>query len=163
MSRLKEFTGFILLSLLSCFAVFQDALWGASIAAPLDIAPALWRHYQHIDPLQGPIPKNHYTVDQLSYDLPLQFLMHQAWRSGEIPWWNSYSSGGRPLLADAHCNGTDPIRLLVYFTVPNFVLAYNWTLILHAIGTGIGVYFLLRRFGARPWVAGVCALAAQWA
>jgi hypothetical protein len=163
MQRAKETTIFLLCSLLTCLAVFQDALWGESIAAPIDIAPALWKHYHHVDPNQGPIPKNHYTVDQLSYDLPLQYLMHQAWRSGEIPWWNPYSAGGRPLLADAHCNGTDPIRLLVYFTVSDFVLAYNWTLILHAIGTGVGVFLLLRAFGARPWVAGACALAAQWA
>src|SRR5215207_5277303 len=163
MKRLKEVFLFLLCSLLSCLAVFQDAMWGKSIAAPLDIAPALWRHYQHVDPAQGPIPKNHYIVDQLSYDLPLQHLMYHAWRSGEVPWWNPYTLGGRPLLADAHCNGTDPIRLAVYFAVPDFVLAYNWTLILHCVVTGAGFFLLLREFGTRAWLAGLCAIAAQWA
>jgi hypothetical protein len=48
-----------------------------------------------------------------------------------------------PLLADAHVNGTDPFRILCYFSLP-FVPAYNWNLILKSILTGLRMFMLLR-------------------
>jgi hypothetical protein len=160
---MKSILVFVFASLLLCAAVFRDALWGGSIAAPVDIAPTLWAHYGYVAPGNNGIPQNHYIVDQLSYDLPLQWTMHQSWRRGEVPWWNPYTFSGRPLLADAHCNGTDPIRVAVYLAVPDFVLAYNWTLILHSMLMGLGLFVLLCGFGTRSVVAGSCALVGQWA
>ncbi|MBU3727701.1 MAG: hypothetical protein FGM37_00405, partial [Phycisphaerales bacterium] len=51
-------------------------------------------------------------------------------------------------MADAHINGTDPIRILCYLTLP-FELAYNWNLVLHSIVAAAGMFALLRfwRFG----------------
>jgi hypothetical protein len=128
--------------------VYGSALWGARFLAPLDIAPAIFPAYKFVDPTSNGIPDNHYIIDQLTYDLPLQTVIYDAYRRGEIPWWDPYTYGGRPLLADAHINGTDPIRLLCYFTLP-FELAYNWNLVLHSLVAAAGMFALLRfwRFG----------------
>jgi hypothetical protein len=160
-TRLRQNLFFIAASLLLSVAVFGDSLWGKSIAAPVDHAPALWTHYKFVDPASDGIPDNHHIVDQLSYDLPLQWVMYHEWRTGNVPWWTPYTYGGRPLLADAHCNGTDPIRLLIYFTVPNFVLAYNWTLAAHHVFLGCGVFALLLHLRFAPVIAGGVALVTQ--
>jgi hypothetical protein len=111
--------------------------------APVDIAPTIFSKYRYVDPSAGEVPANHYIIDQLTYDLPLQYTIYGAYRRGEIPWWDPYDYAGRPLLADAHVNGTDPIRIICYLTLP-FVSAYNWNLILKSILTGLGMFLLLR-------------------
>jgi hypothetical protein len=147
-SSLRDWGVFALVQVTVCLAVYGSALWGARILAPLDIAPAIFPAYKFVDPTSNGIPDNHYIIDQLTYDLPLQHVIYDAYRRGEIPWWDPYTYGGRPLLADAHINGTDPIRILCYLTLP-FVLAYNWNLILHSIVAAAGMFILLRfwRFG----------------
>lgn len=157
----REAALFLLASLVLAVAVFGDALWGRSILAPVDIAPALWERFAFADPQSDGIPQNQHLVDQLGYDLPLQQLMHEAWRRGEVPWWNPYTYGGRPLLADAHCNGADPIRVATYLAVPDFVLAYNWTRVAHWLWGAMGLFLLLRRAGNAAWLAGLLALAGE--
>jgi hypothetical protein len=139
---------FALVQVLVCLAVYGSALWGARFLAPLDIAPAIFPAYKFVDPTSNGIPDNHYIIDQLTYDLPLQTVIYDAYRRGEIPWWDPYTYGGRPLLADAHINGTDPIRVLCYLTLP-FELAYNWNLVLHSLVAAAGMFALLSfwRFG----------------
>jgi hypothetical protein len=131
-----------------CLAVYGSALWGARLLAPLDIAPAIFPAYRFVDPTSNGVPNNHYIIDQLIYDLPLQTVIYDAYQRGEIPWWDPYTYGGRPLLADAHINGTDPIRIVCYLTLP-FELAYNWNLVLHSLVAAAGMFALLRfwRFG----------------
>jgi hypothetical protein len=153
---------FLIASALLCLLVFRDALWGRSLLAPLDIAPALFSKYREAAPEAPTLPANHYIIDQLTYDLPIQFTIHQAYRRGEIPWWDPYTYGGRPLLADAHITGTDPVRVLVYLLLP-FELAYNWTRILHFVLSGLGLFFLLRALGFRPWLCVLLGLSWQFA
>jgi hypothetical protein len=145
---MRQFGLFLLCSILLCLTIFRGALWGSRVLAPLDIAPTIFSKYRYIDPTAGQVPANHYIVDGLTFDLPLQHTIYHAYRGGEIPWWDPYTYGGRPFLADAHVNGTDPIRVLCYLTLP-FVSAYNWNLILKSILTGLGMFVLLRhlRFG----------------
>lgn len=140
--RLREWGSFLLVQIFVCAAVYGSALWGARILAPLDIAPAVFPAYRFVDPSSNRIPANHYLIDQLTYDLPLQTVIHEAYQRGEIPWWDPYTHGGRPLLADAHINGTDPIRVLCYLFLP-FELAYNWNLVLHSVVTAAGMFALL--------------------
>lgn len=134
---------FLLLSFAMSAVVYRSALWGGGMLAPLDLGPTLFKHFDHVDPNAGKIPANHHIIDQFTYDLPLQAAIYRAYREGEIPWWDPWTYGGRPLLADAHVNGTDPIRLLCYATLP-FELAYNWNIILRGILTGLGMFLLLR-------------------
>ena len=142
--------------------VYRDAMWGGSLLAPLDLGPALFKHYRFMDPGADVIPSNHHIIDQFTYDLPLQAAIHKAYRQGEIPWWDPYTYGGRPLLADAHVNGTDPVRLLCYRLLP-FELAYNWNYILRGMLTGLGMFLLLSTLGVRPLPAGILSVAYQFA
>ena len=151
----RALAGFLAVQLLLALLLFRDALWGGSLLAPLDIAPALLSEFKAVDPARE-VPDNHYILDQLVYDLPLQRTLHAAVRRGEVAWWDPYTFGGRPLLADAHVNGTDPVRLLCYAVLP-FEPAYNWTRVLHFVVAGTGMFLLLRRLGiASPlpfWLA----------
>jgi hypothetical protein len=158
-NALRDWGVFSLVEAAICLAVFGSALWGARILAPLDIAPAIFSAYRFVDPTTKGVPDNHYIIDQLTYDLPLQTVIYDAYRRGEIPWWDPYTYGGRPLLADAHINGTDPIRILCYLTLP-FELAYNWNLVLHSLVAAAGMFALLRfwRFGLFPCIT----LAIAW-
>jgi hypothetical protein len=144
----RPFIWFILAQLVTCLFVFRAGVWGESLLAPLDIAPALFSKYKYVDPESSGIPANHYDIDQLMADLPLQYSMYQAYHRGEVPWWDPFTYCGMPMLADAHCNGTDFVRLLSYACLP-FELAYNWTRILHFILSGLGMFLLLRHWNIR--------------
>jgi hypothetical protein len=137
---------FLIAQLLAGALVFRDALWGRTLLAPLDILPAHFPHYRYLDPTSSGVPANYTLIDQVTYDLPLQYLVHQSWRRGEIPWWNPYTFGGRPLLADAHANAADPVRVLLDGLLP-FEAAYNWTKVAHYFICGLGMLILLRRLG----------------
>ena len=160
--KLKPLLWFCFLESLVCLFVFRDALWGQSLLAPLDIAPALFSKYRFVDPNSSGVPANHYIVDQLFYDLPIQKTIYDSLRRGEIPWWDPYTFGGRPLLADAHINGTDPVRLILYGFLP-FEQAYNWTRIIHFVLTGAGMAWLLSRFGFSVWTSILFAVTYQFA
>ncbi len=141
--------------------LFSRAMTGAHLLAPLDLAPALFKHYAWVQPGHSGVPDNHYIIDQLTYDLPLQRQIHAAVQQGQLPWWTPLDLGGRPLLADAHINGFDPLRLLLYRLLP-FEAAYNWNLLLHSLLAGLGAYLLLRSLGSRPFLAGLLALTWQF-
>jgi len=157
----RDWGVFALVQVTVCLAVYGSALWGARILAPLDIAPAIFSAYRFVDPTSNGIPDNHYVIDQLIYDLPLQSVIYDAYRRGEIPWWDPYTYGGRPLLADAHINGTDPIRILCYLTLP-FELAYNWNLVLHSLVAAAGMFALLRFWSFNLFTCTALAIAWQF-
>ena len=152
---------FIAVEICVCLYVFGSAIWGARLLAPLDIAPALFSKFSELDPQSSHIPANHHIIDQLTYDLPLQWTIYHAYNRGEIPWWDPFTYAGRPLLADAHINGTDPIRCLSYFLLP-FELAYNWTLITHFLLSGFAMFLLLRRLEFPQFVSFPLAVAYQF-
>lgn len=160
-NALRDWGVFTLVQVVVCLAVYGSALWGARFLAPLDIAPAIFPAYKFVDPTSNGIPDNHYIIDQLIYDLPLQTVIYAAYRSGEIPWWDPYTYGGRPLLADAHINGTDPIRILCYLTLP-FEFAYNWNLILHSLVAAAGMFALLRFWRFELFICTTLAIAWQF-
>lgn len=157
----KEISLFLVAGLALCLCLFGAGLWGGQLLAPVDLAPALMAHYRYVDPGSNGIPANHHIIDQLSQDLPFQWTSYLALRRGEIPWWDPYTAGGRPFLADAHLNGSDPLRVLAYLTLPSFVLAYNWTRILHSLLGGLGLFCLLRRLSFAPLLAGALALTGE--
>src|SRR5437899_1679790 len=146
---------FLLLNCAACVVFFNDALIGRSVLAPLDIAPTMFSNYRFTAPGLGDRPVNHYPYDQLTYDLPLQHTVFQAYSRWEIPWWDPFTYGGRPFLADPPLNGTDPVRVLLYHLLP-FELAYNWTSVLHFFLNGLAMFVLLRRFGFANWIC--CSL-----
>ena len=152
---------FLVAQVLTCGVVFREALFGRALLAPLDIAPALFTKYRYADPSSNGAPGNHRIIDQLIYDLPLQWTIYQAYRRGETPWWDPYTCGGRPLLADAHLSGADPVRRLCYQLLP-FEQAYNWTRVTHFVLCGLGMLLLLRRLGVQEIRALLLAIAYEF-
>lgn len=163
MSERARGVAFAAAALALCCVLFGDALLGRSMMAPLDIAAGQWPQYRFVDPAAGGVPRNHHVVDQLGYDLPLQWTVYHAWRRGEVPWWDPFIYGGRPLLADAHVSAADPVRVLCYLALPRFELAYHWTRALHFLLGGIGMFCLLRKLGVSAGVAGGAGLLAMCA
>ena len=159
---MKSAAWYLLASIVLSAVIYGSALWGGRLLAPLDIGPDLFAQYKYMDPSASGIPDNHHIIDQFTYDLPLQYAIYRAYHAGEIPWWDPYTYGGRPLLADAHVNGTDLVRLVCYATLP-FELAYNWNYILRGILTGFGMFLLLRSFGVNSVISGILAITYQYA
>ena len=102
--KLRLFVWFALAQVLADLFVFREAIWGGALLAPLDMAPAFFSKYRHLDPSSSGRPSNHYIGDQLTYNLPIQWTIYEALQRGEIPWWDPYVGCGRPLLADATIN-----------------------------------------------------------
>lgn len=146
MPRLGLFLGFLLLNALTCLVVFRDALWGKTFPAPLDVAPAAFAKFDFVHRSATGVVANNWLSDQLRYDLPIQCTVFDAYRRAEMPRRNAYTLVGRPLLADAHINGTDPIRILMCHLLP-FELACNRTRVLHFFFMGLGVFLLVRHLG----------------
>jgi hypothetical protein len=152
---------FLLLSCLGILFVFRAAPWGAAILAPLDTSATLYTKYRWIDPASGQVPNNHYTIDIVDYDLPLNYLAHRSLQIGEFPWWNPYCEGGRTLAMEPHLGLTDPLRLLL-LQLPDFVMGYNWTRLLQCFFSGLTMFALLRYLGFSQFITILGALSFQF-
>ena len=159
--KVRPFLWLLLANFVCGLFLFRGGLWGNDLLAPLDILPAACPKYHFMDPESSGIPANHMIVDQVTYDLPVQTSIYRAYRSGEIPWWDPYNWAGRPLLAEAHINGTEPIRVLSYLTLP-FVWAYNWTRILNFLFSGMVMLLLLRHWRFPEMASVLLALAFEF-
>ena len=105
--QLRPVVCFILVNALLSLAAFRDALWGKALLAPLDLPSAAYSKYRFLNPDTTGIAANYGLNDQLLFDLPVQYTIHDGYRRGEIPWWDPYSYAGRPLLADPHAFDTN--------------------------------------------------------
>jgi hypothetical protein len=106
-----------------------------------------------VDPTATGVPANHYVIDLIAGDVSRNLLVYQAWQRGEMPWWDPYTDGGRPLAAEAHAvNVTDPFKIILFRLLP-FELAYNWTRIVTFLVSGLTAFLLLRHF---RFSAGAC-------
>ena len=142
-SFLNGFLIFVLLSIAGMLFVFRGAIWNQRLLAPLDVPPNMYAKFKWLDPQASGIPRNHYVVDLFDFELPRQYAFYRGLREGEFPWWDPYSDGGHPLVAEAHNNLTDPFRLLLYGCL-SFEAAYNWIRIVHSFLLGFGMFMLLR-------------------
>jgi hypothetical protein len=91
--------------------------------------------------------------DLLAYNLPMEYVTHDAYSRGRTPIWNSEISGGRPLMPNPNSGALYPIRPLL--ALVSFPLAMRIFPVLHWILAGIGMLLLLRELGgsrAAAWV-----------
>ncbi|HEY6169528.1 MAG TPA: hypothetical protein VI454_15915 [Verrucomicrobiae bacterium] len=145
-ARLLPALGFFAASLALCLWMFWPAATGRALLAPLDIAPNLFAKFKYVDPAATGVPANHYIIDLILGDVSRNLLVHEAWRRGEMPWWDPYTDCGRPLAAEAHAvNISDPFKVLIFHLLP-FELAYNWVRIVTFLVSGAAAFALLRRF-----------------
>jgi Bacterial membrane protein YfhO len=105
----------------------------------------------------GAVPS--FNPDCLTSYYPRRAFLHDAWRDGELPFWNPYSFCGTPFLADPQAEALYPPSWLVLPLDPAFALGAF--LFLHLAGAGFGMALLLRRCdaGFRIAVLGGCAYA----
>jgi hypothetical protein len=111
-----------------------------------------------LDPQATGVPANQHIIDGVEYDLPNQRTIYESYQRGDIPWWDPYTVGGRPFLADAIISAVDPVRVLLYRLLP-FEVAYNWTLVTHFLIGGLMMLLLLRHHGFGQWVCVWLAIA----
>jgi hypothetical protein len=142
-----NWVAFLGINALLLLLFFWPAVTGRALLAPLNIAPTLFAKYEFVDPNADVASANHYTIDLMLGDLSRNWLVHQAWRRGEMPWWDPFTDGGRPLAAEAHAvNASDPVKFIAFALLP-FEAAYNWARILPFLVSGLAAFLLLRSFG----------------
>ena len=113
----------------------------------MDVPPNFFSKYHYVDPGASGVPANHYVIDLMLGDLSRNLLAHEAWQRGEMPWWDPYTEGGKPLAAEANAiNVSDPIKVALFHLLP-FESAYNWIRILPFLLSGILAFWLLRHWG----------------
>ncbi|MCC6686624.1 MAG: hypothetical protein IT205_06515 [Fimbriimonadaceae bacterium] len=103
------------------------------------------------------LPPNR-PFDVLQMDSALQFyvwrdLVFDSWRHFQVPWWNPYSFGGAPLLANSQSGALYPPHVLVgilQIPTPIGITLLAW---FHLALAGLGVYALGRRMGGDEWAA----------
>lgn len=100
-----------------------------------------------------------FNPDYLTSYHPRRALLHDAWRSGELPLWNPYSFCGMPFLADPQTQVLYPPSWLLLPCDPARALGYF--LFLHLTWAAVGMWRLLRRYELTPGIAvlGGCAYA----
>ncbi len=84
--------------------------------------------------------------DQADLSYPWQCFITQSFREGEFPFWNPYSFGGQPFFANGSSAVLYPPKLLLsLLTTPSWT--HDLLSVLHLLGSGLAMYFLLRGYG----------------
>jgi len=103
------------------------------------IAYDLLTHIQPWRAFTNPDHQNIMMGDVILQIAPWRSLYRDSLLSGEIPFWNPYSSGGKPFMAN-HMSGVFyPFNLI--FLILSVDDGFLLFLILHKIVTGLGMYF----------------------
>lgn len=89
------------------------------------------------------------TIGAATGDLPVYFHPIREFAAaqlseGHFPFWNPYSSGGRPFLADPESGLFYPFTYL--FSILPSHLAFSWNYFIHYLIGGYGIFFLCRNF-----------------
>lgn len=95
-------------------------------------------------------------------DIPLQFYpwkcyTRAALASGEIPYWNPYTYGGAPFLANIQSAVFYPLDLILFLFPMEWF--FGLSLLLHLGLAGIGAYLLARRCGATSFPSSIAGIA----
>ncbi len=147
---------FFLISAAITLVMFWPAVVGTKIFVPADVAPHLFSKFHYVDPTAKGVPANHYVIDMILGDISRNQLVHEAWRRGEMPWWDPYTDSGKPLAAEANAvNVSDPWKVLIFRLLP-FEAAYNWIRILPFLISGLSAFWWLRylQFSLAPSIWG---------
>ena len=95
-------------------------------------------------------------------DIPLQFYpwkqyVRASLAEGELPYWNPYTFGGTPLLANMQSAVFYPLDWLLFlFPMERF---YGLSLVLHLWLAGIGAFLFARKCGASSFPAMIAGVA----
>ncbi len=114
-----------------------------------------------VSPDPGVPNRGYPQTDHAETYYPLSVFATQAWRSGEIPMWLPYSFGGIPIMELGMTSLLYPLRLLLipFFDPPE---QHDWMMFAHLLLAGLGMYALLRSWGANAPGAVVAAFVWQF-
>jgi hypothetical protein len=88
-----------------------------------------------------------YTRDWIGYHYPMKRIVREAVLGGDlVPLWSPYFGGGQPLAANPAYELFYPPQWLVY--LPDFYFGMSLHVVVHFYICALGLYFLLRSFGA---------------
>ncbi|HUP50055.1 MAG TPA: hypothetical protein VNA04_14820 [Thermoanaerobaculia bacterium] len=87
-----------------------------------------------------------YARDIFNYHYPMKRIVAEALRAGEWPMWSPYFAAGQPMAANPAYEVFYPPQLLVL--LPDFQQGMTLHIVLHFYVCAIGLYYLLRSFGA---------------
>lgn len=118
----------------------QSRRHDALAVAVIVIAVTLW----FWDVLFGGL--SFYARDIFQYHYPMKTIVREAILSGEFPMWSPYTGAGQPMAANPAYEVFYPPQLLIL--LPDIHLGLNLHIVLHFYLCGIGLFFLLRSFGA---------------
>ena len=94
---------------------------------------------------------NLYLRDVARSFYPERRVLAEILRSGELPFWNPYVSGGQPLAANPGYGAFYPLQWLL--ALGSFRNAFHLVVVLHYPLAAAGMYVLTRSFGVRRSVA----------
>ncbi len=143
MSALRRFWPVLFLALLPLIPLWRAVFLGEAIG-PFD-------QIRQMAPWNGPDPGRPWDV--LQADAVLQFypwrdLVFEAWREGQLPFWNPYQLAGTPLLANSQSAGFYPPHVLMGLLHVPTAAAITLLAWLHLFWASFGAYALARQTGA---------------
>ena len=104
---------------LGIFILTCAILYGPVVFGSKTLQPSLYQPHGLVDGYtygyEGRTPADTYNVDlgtPVYYEWPLNKLIGNIYRSGELPLWNPYQAGGTPLLADYSSKALFPYQIL---------------------------------------------------
>ncbi len=96
-----------------------------------------------------------FVQDVMVQNYPFRDFFARALREGQLPLWNAAINCGFPLFAEGQAGPLYPPNVILALLLPTWA-ALDWNIVLHLWLAGVGMYALVRAFGAvRP--AALCA------
>jgi predicted membrane channel-forming protein YqfA (hemolysin III family) len=121
--------------------IARHARWhDAAAILVLVVAVTLW----FSDVLFGGL--SFYARDIFQYHFPMKRLVREAMLSGQWPMWSPSTGAGQPMAANPAYEVFYPPQLLIL--LPDIHLGLNLHVVVHFYICGIGLFWLLRSFGA---------------
>jgi hypothetical protein len=148
--------------MLAVISYFRPYLFTGKTLLPYDLLATVQPWLHRAQPVQ-----NKLMGDVLFQYVPWRTLYRQALLSGEMPFWNPYTFGGMPFMANLQSGVFYPFNLL--FLPGSIATGFLLFLSAHLLSAMLGMYILLRRFtldspaalvGALAW--GLCGPMTIW-
>jgi hypothetical protein len=90
--------------------------------------------------------------DFASYQVPMNTVAMEQWRQGKAPLWNSYLNAGTPLAAVQNPGIFYPINIVLWLTLPAWLML-GYAILIHLALAGLATYLFLRSLRLHPVAA----------
>lgn len=144
---------------LALFIFFSPILFG-KLPFPGDALVGLYHPYRdaYADKYPAGIPyKNFLLTDPVLQQIPWKYLAISELKQSRIPWWNSYTHAGMPLLANFQAGVFYPLNFI--FWLFDFPLAWTIYIVLQPFLGALFLYIFLYHHRLHPLSAALSGLA----